>query len=199
MSDVFVTNTSGGATITGSPTDRLVVTYNVAGDVITSGFAGSLAAGYSGLFGGPAANDISFSGFGSFTFTNTGNGIDNITTGDGNDVFATGANNDVIHSGAGIDVVDGGGDNDLWGADMSFATDDIVINLERLLDFLGTGSVVNVEGFGGLTTGLGNDQLTSTAAALTETSIPAPATTPSHCRSRPAKRWRAAPATTGWS
>ena len=45
---------------------------------------------------------------------------------------------------------------------MSFATQDIVIDLNGSSTFLGTGSAVNVEGFGGLTTGSGNDQLTST-------------------------------------
>ena len=172
----------------GSGDDRLVLTYTDNTAVTVTGFSGSLAAGYSGTFDGTGAQNAVFSGIESFTYTHTtGTGVDNITTGDGNDVFATGADNDVIHSGGGIDVVDGGAGNDRWGADMSFATDDIVIDLNGSSTFLGTGSAVNVEGFDGLTTGSGNDQLTSTAAAWPRRSIAAPATTRSRCMVEAAK------------
>ena len=46
--------------------------------------------------------------------------------------------NDVINSGGGIDVIDGGGGSS-WGADLSFATDDIVIDLNGPSTFLGSG------------------------------------------------------------
>ena len=159
MADILVTNTSGGSTITGTPADRLVVTYTVDGGVTLTGFTGSLATGYSGSFDGPGSTTTSTSRASApsrsptLATASTTSPPATATT-----PFTTGADNDIIHSGGGIDVVDGGDGIDRWGADMSFATDDIVIDLNGSSTFLGTGSVVNVEGFDGLTTGSGNDR-----------------------------------------
>ena len=114
-------------------------------------------------------------------------------------MFATGADNDIIHSGGGIDVVDGGDGNDRWGANMSFATHDIVIDLNGSSTFLGTGSVVNVEGFGGLTTGSGNDTLTSTGRRGRDRQQRRRQRHHHAAGRGHARRSRAARGTTGWS
>ena len=150
-----------------------------------SGFAGSLAAGYSGLFGRPGRQRHLVQRLRLLLLhpcRQRHRRHHQRATGTTASRPATG--NDIINSGGGIDVVDGGAGSDLWGADMSFATEDIVIDLNGSSTFLGTGSVVNVEGFAALVDRPGDDQLTSTRRRLAEPSTPAPATTRSRCTDR---------------
>ena len=176
-----VTNTSNGNTLTGTgSTDRLTVIYNLAGGVTLNNLSGQLASGYSGTFVGPFidpdSNNISFAAFGNFTFTHNEFGIDQITTGDGNDFLNTGLGDDVLNSGGGIDQINGGAGLDRWSVSLANATQAIVINLNTASTFLGTGSVVNIEGFGGgggdgIVTGSRNDQITGHNTAVVDDRI----------------------------
>jgi hypothetical protein len=114
---------------------------------------------------GSGGDDVTFSGIESFTLIGGGAGIFNLTTGGGDDVLVGGGGDDLLNSGAGVNVVDGGAGVDRWGADMSAATTDIVVDLGATggSTFLGFGSAVNVENFGAFSTGSGNDRITSTA------------------------------------
>ena len=148
--------------------DRLALTYTTA--VTLGALGGDFANGYSGLFDGVGSENLAFVGIEDFSVTMLGANILIIQTGDGDDVLAGGDGADLLNSGGGIDVIDGGGGIDRWGADMSLATDDIVIDLNAASStFLGTGSVTNVEGFTALSTGSGEDRITGTTAVASET------------------------------
>jgi Ca2+-binding RTX toxin-like protein len=152
----------------GLGSDRLVVNYapSATNFVNLTTLTGDLSSGYSGLLDGASTNDLAFAGIEHFSITYVDSGIVNVTTGDGNDVLITGSGADILRSGGGVDVIDGGAGLDTWGGNKSFATSDIVIDLNAASTYLGTGSVVNVEGFNTLTTGSGNDVLSSTAQGV---------------------------------
>ena len=136
--------------------------------------ADRLASGYSGFFAGPGGSNILFAAFGHFTFTHNESGNDRINTGDGNDILNTGLGDDALNSGGGIDQINGGAGLDRWSVSLANATQAIVINLNTASTFLGTGSVVNIEGFGGgagIVTGSGNDQITGHNTAEVEDRI----------------------------
>ena len=85
------------------------------------------------------------------------NGTDFVRTGDGNDNIFTDDANDIIDSGRGVDIVDGGaGAEDVISKDFSDVSVDILWNI-RTGAFTGPGSFVNLESFGTLRTGAGND------------------------------------------
>jgi Ca2+-binding RTX toxin-like protein len=164
--DDQITSTGGGDNIAGGAgTDRLIVNFRAAANVSVTGSAlsGDFAGGYGGVLDGSGGDDVIFSGIEHFSLIGGGAGIFDLRTGDGNDVLTGGAGSDILRSGGGIDVIDGGGGVDRWGADLSAAVADITIDLNGPSSYLGAGSVVNIENFELLTTGAGNDRITSTA------------------------------------
>jgi Ca2+-binding RTX toxin-like protein len=169
----LITVTGGNDAVDGgSGSDRL--TLLISGTVSPTGLGlstlnGDFANGYSGLFDGASTNNTSFSGIEHFTVTYTGSGAVNILTGDGDDSLTGGSGADNLRSGGGIDTIDGGAGLDRWGADLTSATDNIVIDLNAATStYLGTGSVTGIEGFNSLLTGSGDDEITGTAAALVD-------------------------------
>ncbi len=159
-----ITLWSGGndSAIGGEGSDRLKFIYKeTSSGIDTVSFSDHGADGYSGWFNGSGSNDLTFSGIEHFTFIDRGGNIDHITTGSGRDILKGGGGNDILNSGQGIDKVFGGSGLDIWEADKSFATTAININLNKAAShYLKTGVVKGVEGMN-LTTGDGNDKLTS--------------------------------------
>jgi Ca2+-binding RTX toxin-like protein len=155
----------------GAGSDRLSITWPADFGAITmTSISGDFTNGYNGVFDGPAGNNVTFTGIENFTLTMMGAHVLNVVTGDGADVVTGGDLNDILTSGGGIDVIDGGDGIDRWGANMSSATDAILIDLTAPIShFLGTGSVKNVEGFTTLSTGSGNDTIEGTTAATADT------------------------------
>jgi Ca2+-binding RTX toxin-like protein len=150
----------------GAGSDLLTVIYNIeTNDVWTVSFEGSLATGYSGAFNGLGANDLAFAGVERFSFTDLSGGNDSIVSGGGNDTLRGGAGDDVLRGGGGRDVIDGGAGNDLWGGNTSFSGDAVVINLNGVSSYLGTGVVRGIEALD-LTTGAGSDEITGHASAV---------------------------------
>jgi Ca2+-binding RTX toxin-like protein len=144
----------------GAGTDTLIVFNNVPGGMSTQGFTNFGDGSHSGVFNGAGINDITFSGIERFDYTDRAGGNDTIITGRGDDTIRAGGGNDVIDSGSGIDIIDGGAGRDSWSANLSGEDGDVVIDLNVDSTFLDTGRVRNVEGFGSLTTGTGNDAIT---------------------------------------
>ncbi len=170
MSSFFATNSG---VIVGTPgVDRLTVTYDLdANGVWLQDLSGSLATGYSGTFNGTGSSDVVFSGIENLGFIDHGGGPDIIYTGDGNDHLSSGDGDDILYSGQGVDSIDGGAGNDLWGADKSFATQAININLNaNSSTYLGTGLVTNIEGLD-LKTGSGNDRIAASATVAMNDNI----------------------------
>ncbi|WP_275787764.1 hypothetical protein [Pararhizobium gei] len=204
--DYIVTN-GGNDTVTifdgrdevamGAGTDTLVVDWSVLEadySIFTSGFTGSLAAGYSGTYYKDPydnGNRVIFSGVEHFIVT-TDDADDRIVTGDGNDILDGNGGNDTFRTGKGADVVDGGvtvsgtttiTGSDRWQADKSAATGAIAINLtsaavQGTYAIAGkTGSVRGIEALGTLdasggvenfSTGAYNDNIITGADALAD-------------------------------
>lgn len=175
--DVIVRYGQGFDTIdAGAGRDRLTVEYlpTLNNNVFTSDFiiAGSLATGYSGhldVADSSEGNIVRFSGVEDFTLTYRGAGSAGFRTGDGDDSVTTGSGADELFTGGGRDTIDAGAGFDRWGADLSTVTGAVVIDLRGASTFLGTASVVNVEGFSTLSTGSGADRITGTTAGFSET------------------------------
>ena len=157
------TITNSGDVAAGAGTDRLkfIVTVPDHGFYMYP-LTGDLANGYSGAFFANYESYLyscGFSGIENFTFIDLGGAGDSIITGDGNDDLRGGGGNDRLNSAGGIDKIDGGAGNDTWVADKSFATADIMIDLNaKESTYLGTGTVTRIEGME-LKTGSGNDLL----------------------------------------
>lgn len=154
----------------GEDFDTLSVLFGAnVGSTGISSFSGALAGGgYTGFYDGPGADNVTFSTIERFELIYGGVGTVSFQTGDGDDTLTGGALNDTLRSGGGVDVIDGGDGLDNWGADLSTASDDIVIDLNGDSSFLGSGSVVNVEAFNTLLTGSGDDQIANTGAINAE-------------------------------
>lgn len=143
----------------GAGDDTLIVTYDIeTNDVWLTDLGDSAGGGYSGTFNGLGGNDIAFTGIEHFAFTDRSGGNDIINTGAGNDTLNGGGGDDRLLSGSGLDKIDGGGGNDIWGADLSAASEKIKINLNTSSTYLGEGRVKHVEGME-LDTGSGNDNI----------------------------------------
>lgn len=151
----------------GAGRDRLTVIFTQNNDVAVS-LGGDLASGYNGAINGmgPAGggDDTGFSGFEDFTFI-TGGGNDSIASGDGNDSLSSGSGNDTLYSGAGIDTIDGGAGIDTWGANLAGLGQAVLIDLNAVSTYRGTGSVQGVEGFRNFVGGEGNDTLIGTSSS----------------------------------
>ena len=153
----------------GAGNDTLVIDYAAAtSDIYTYyGLSANALGGYDGSFTGWAY--VGFSSVEKFNIT-TGAGNDNITTGVGDDIVNTGAGNDYVDIGSGVDSADGGADFDGISADFSTLTTAITWNLQtNLFTGGGTRSFANFEYFGTITTGSGNDVITSAASGRGET------------------------------
>ena len=160
MADFFATNK--GTIVGTAGEDRLTMTYNTAtNDVWLRDLVDNGGGSYSGTFNGAGSNDVFFSGIEHFTFTDLSGGNDDINTGNGDDTLNGGDGNDLLFSGRGIDVIDGGNGNDMWGADKSFASTAITIDLNKATSvYLGDGFVTNIEGLN-LKTGSGWDRISA--------------------------------------
>ncbi|MDT8853492.1 calcium-binding protein [Paracoccaceae bacterium Fryx2] len=162
----------GNDTVTGGTgDDSLTIINNLEGGVLVQGFTNYSDGSHGGIFNALGNNDITFSGIERIAFTDNGGGADNITTGRGNDTISAGGGNDTINSGSGTDIIDGGDGIDIWSVNLGAATTAIDLDLNAAVStFLGTGSLRNVEGFGSLFTGLGNDRITGhRSAAVSDT------------------------------
>ncbi|WP_269780305.1 hypothetical protein [Methylobacterium sp. Leaf118] len=159
----------------GAGSDTLVVDWSQTGPIRGAGggvTAGSLAAGYGGSFGIEFGSAVAFAGVEHFDLTLT-HLDDSITTGDGDDTVRSGDGNDTLKTGKGVDIVEGGGgDRDRWIADKSAMTaaEAMVLDLTaagRQALYLGTGSVAGIEAIE-LTTGAGNDRITTLSSFLAD-------------------------------
>ena len=173
MTDFFVVNASVDPIIGTAGDDRLTLTYNTTTNGVwltnlaptATGAETPVAGGYSGMFNGMGANDVTFSGIENFTFIDQSGGNDRITTGDGNDGLFGGAGDDRLAGNGGYDTIDGGIGNDYWLGRLGWATQAIVLNLNTVSSFLGAGSVSNVEGMD-VVTGSGADRITGHGTAV---------------------------------
>ena len=173
MTDFFVVNASVDPIIGTAGDDRLTLTYNTTTNDVwltnlaptATGAETPVAGGYSGMFNGMGANDVTFSGIENFTFIDQSGGNDRITTGDGNDGLFGGAGDDRLAGNGGYDTIDGGIGNDYWLGRLGWATQAIVLNLNTVSSFLGAGSVSNVEGMD-VVTGSGADRITGHGTAV---------------------------------
>ena len=85
--DRIVTPMSGADTVNGGTGNDTLVVVNAIDFDVTMTVAGSLTAGYSGVFDGALSHDVAFSGIENFSFTDHGSGANAIVTGDGNDTI----------------------------------------------------------------------------------------------------------------
>ena len=171
--DTLVTGRGQDIADGGADTDTLVVDWSaIAGsrNFFTIDFAGTLAAGYSGMYrddidsGGQSR--VQFSGIEHFDLK-FGDSSDTITTGDGNDSVAGGSGDDAINTATGNDTVDGQTGNDRWIADQSArgAGEALVLDLTQTAIQMTYASGKTVRGIEmvTLTTGAGNDVITTTS------------------------------------
>ena len=159
--DDHITLFSGGTDTVhgGTGNDRLTLIWNsVTNGVDLVGITPNAVGGYDGVFDGQWTNDTSFTGIENFDFTDMTGGNDKIHTGTGNDNLNGGDGNDTLDGGSGSDNLDGGAGTDFYGADQSALSTDVVINLNKVSTVNG-GTVKNLEGFAGVTTGSGNDTI----------------------------------------
>ena len=158
--------------------DTLVIDWSAVSDYgfDAVAFNGSLAAGYSGNWSASPdfaeRNRVDFTGVERFEIS-ASQQRDIIHSGDGDDIVAGNAGNDDIYSRKGVDIIDGGGGIDLWNADKSMATalQPIVIDLTLSgvqSSYMGTGTVRGIERLE-LTTGAGNDVVTTLGSFLSDT------------------------------
>ena len=156
----------------GIGTDTLIVDYHSATQgVITN--IGPNANGVDGGWDGEYYNNtdnshVDYTSIERFVIT-TGSGNDSIVTKDGDDVVHTGAGDDFVDVGTGTDSADGGTGIDGISADLSDATGAIVWNLKTNSFSGGPDSFANFEYFGTITTGGGNDIITTASGGHNET------------------------------
>ncbi|HEY0312959.1 MAG TPA: calcium-binding protein [Allosphingosinicella sp.] len=156
----------------GIGTDTLVVDYHAATQgVITN--IGPSANGVDGGWDGEYYNNtdnshVDYNSVERFVIT-TGGGNDNIVTKDGNDVVTLNGGDDFVDVGTGTDSADGGTGIDGISADLSDATGAIVWNLKTNSFSGGPDSFANFEYFGAVTTGGGNDIITTASGGHNET------------------------------
>jgi len=120
MTDFFVVNASVDPIIGTAGDDRLTLTYNTTTNDVwltnlaptATGAETPVAGGYSGMFNGMGANNVTFAGIERFRFTDLSAGNDIITTGNGNDTLNGGGGNDRLTSAGGADRLNGGLGND---------------------------------------------------------------------------------------
>ncbi len=106
--DRIVVPMSGADSVNGGTGNDTLVVVNTIDFDVTMTVAGSLAAGYSGVFDGALSHDVAFSAIENFFFTDQGSGANGIVAGDGRDTINSGANDDAIIAGGGRDVLRGG-------------------------------------------------------------------------------------------
>jgi serralysin len=152
----------------GAAGDKLVIDWSASSDLMVSGtFSKPDNTGYSGVFywqpngDDGAHNRVDFSGVETFDIT-MGGGNDQIVTGDGNDTIRGGAGDDVINSGRGDDFIDASLGADHWIADKFYATDAIIINLQKagFSTYMTSGAVRGVESMSFIS-GSGADKITT--------------------------------------
>lgn len=162
-----ITVTRGFDTVNGNTgRDRLIIDYSGATQSVGGfGFTGSLASGYEGrIWQGNLAFAVDFTGIEDFTVTGS-NSNDTITFGDGDDVANLGAGDDFVLFGSGNDSGDGGTGTDGFSANLSGVSTAVSLNLVT-----GAGNIFrNFEYVGTLTTGSGNDIITTRAENRAET------------------------------
>ena len=147
----------------GLGTDQLTVDYSSIGSP-GNGISSGLYTSNSGYFSAYNAatlgyDQVNFSNIERFNIKGTAYD-DTIITSTGNDTIDAGAGNDTITRGGGVDVVNGGDDIDiLTDANFSNATTGLTIDHSGNTIQVGSHSVTNVELFGTLTTGSGNDTI----------------------------------------
>jgi Ca2+-binding RTX toxin-like protein len=158
----------------GDGNDLLIVDYSsntYTGDFPRSGINGFIRSEFPGQTGWTgtisAYNNVTgtddaiyFSKIERFQITGT-NANDFIVTGDGNDTIFGGKGNDTINNNYGIDIIDGGaGIDTLEFADFSKITTSLTFDETGKTILLANGSKIsNIEYFGNLTTGSGNDSI----------------------------------------
>lgn len=103
-----------------------------------------------------------------------GSGNDYLSAWGGNDTLKGGAGNDTLNSSSGKAIIDGGDGSDIWQADVSGIVSGLVVNAatsQTTAQGTAAGhSIRNIEGFS-LTTGNGNDRLTSEGYALNDSVV----------------------------
>jgi Ca2+-binding RTX toxin-like protein len=156
--DVLAVSGIGHVTAAGGGDfDRLVIDWSAASGGIVSGpLSGTAAFGYSGSIGDGGSRSVDFTGIESF----------DITTGSGNDVVRTGGGDDILHLGSGNDTADGGAGTDGIAVDLSSAAAPVVWNLATNSYSGPVGSFTNFEYFLSLTSGAGDDRITTSTQAL---------------------------------
>ena len=161
----------------GAGSDTLVVDWSALTDygIGTFDLVGSLAAGYDGNYRASPdyaeRNRVDFTGIEHFDIKMGAQG-DTIVTGDGDDVIAGGGGNDTLNSAKGTDVIDGGTGDDRWIADQSAltASKPMVLNLRNAVNgTYGTGGSLRGIEMLTLTTGAGNDVITTLTAFFADT------------------------------
>jgi Ca2+-binding RTX toxin-like protein len=154
----------------GAGLDTLVLAYGDATGAVAY-FSGPSSDGSGGLNGGifesGGGRQVAFNAIERFVIT-TGAGADTITTGTGNDVVITGAGHDSVDVRSGTDSADGGAGEDMISADLSDAAGAIVWNLQTNSFSGGPDSFINFEYFGTITTGAGDDVITTSALRKSE-------------------------------
>jgi Ca2+-binding RTX toxin-like protein len=174
----------------GAGFDTLVIDWS---NVTTYGlrsydWSGTLAGGYGGHFRQDFYDENNYVGFsGVERFDIKGGSLgDYIRTGDANDTVSGGGGNDHLVTGQGEDVVDGGaGTADRWEADKSALTaaQPVIVDLRSAAPstYGAAGSVLGIEVLT-LTTGAGDDVVTTLSSWLHDQITTARATTPSRSR-----------------
>jgi Ca2+-binding RTX toxin-like protein len=141
----------------GTGDDRLTVIWNLATDgVWLQGITANAGGGYDGQFDGFGSNDVNFTGIESFAFFDQMAGNDIIRTGAGDDKLIGGGGNDFLDAGSGSDTLHGGAGIDVYLADQSALTSNVVMDLNKTSTVNG-GTIQKFESFGGFVTGSGND------------------------------------------
>jgi Ca2+-binding RTX toxin-like protein len=159
----------------GADYDRLVIDWSDATSSVASTTpSGTVMNGYSGSIGDGGARSADFFGIESFDIT-TGSANDVVRTGGGDDIVHLGAGNDIVYLGSGDpgssigsgnDVADGGADVDGISVDLSAAAASVVWNLATNSYSGPLGAFTNFEYFVSLTSGSGNDRITTSTLAL---------------------------------
>ena len=169
-------NPEGASFDGGAGNDTLDATFGTIG-FATGGLTTSFTNNGDGTFSatyargdGDGADSVSISNIENVFISVFGdsNGVGNedfVRTGDGNDSVFTDNGADTIVAGKGVDTVDGGtsdefGERDVISKDFSDVATAIVWNIQTGA-FSGPGSFTNLEAFGSLQTGSGNDTIVS--------------------------------------
>ena len=172
--DDTITSRNGTDTVNGGTgNDTLVLDWSASnGSASNAGNAvptvNVIVGGFDGGFYRTDLGEMFFSSIENFRIS-TGGGSDNIITASGNDVVNTGAGDDFVNVGTGTDQADGGAGDDGITADLSESTTAIVWNLGTNSFSGGPDSFANFEYFGTVTTGSGDDVITTTVASRNET------------------------------